>query len=104
MIPGVFSSPSSQIIGIDDVVVSLWDYFFSKSHNGIVKITSKRKKIESSDQMIVWNIGNEDPQINATNTTSTLSAFVGANSITIDELNSTLDTYKTKVSTFGRPT
>jgi hypothetical protein len=40
---------------------------------------------------------NKDPKNNAKDTTSSLSAFIGENSITISELNATLDTYKVKV-------
>jgi hypothetical protein len=37
-------------------------------------------------------------QTNATDITSSLSAFVGENLVTISELNDTLDNYKTKLS------
>jgi hypothetical protein len=48
--------------------------------------------------MIVWNLNNIYPQINAEDTSSTLSAFAGEISIRLSEMNATMDTYKTRVS------
>jgi hypothetical protein len=48
--------------------------------------------------MIVWNLNNIYPQINAEDTSSTLSAFAGEISICLSEMNVAMDTYKTRVS------
>ena len=39
-------SSSLVLVNIDDVVVSLGDYLFSKSHTGILKRDSKGKRVE----------------------------------------------------------
>ena len=55
-------SSSPELVNIGDVVVSLGDYFFSKSCKEIAKRYFKRKMVEETsikeipNQMIVWNI------------------------------------------------
>lgn len=89
----------------DDAVVSLGDYFFSKSRKGVIKKPSKRPRLEEAsskeplDQLMVWSITDKDPQKIATKTASVLGAFAGANFATVSDLNATIDRYKVQVAT-----
>jgi hypothetical protein len=99
-IPGNFSF-SSQLLELEDVVVVVGEYYYNNSTKGIEKRSSKRKRGETSlnkesfDRMIVWKSG-LDPKVNALENASALSAFAGANSVSVCELSASLDIYKRK--------
>jgi hypothetical protein len=57
----------------------------------------KKYRYKPKEISILWLLGN-DPKENAKETTSSLLAFVGANSITVNELGDTLDNCKVHIS------
>lgn len=88
----------------DDAVVSLGDYFFSKSRKGVIKKPAKRPRLEEAsskeplDQLMFWSITDKDPQKIASKTASVLGAFAEANFATVSDLNATIDRYKVQVA------
>jgi len=103
-LPPGFSYDALQTNFFDDVVVSLGEYYYSISKKEISKRLDKRPRIkgdtiiqETPKWFVTWKLSNNDPQKEAIDTTSTLNAFVGVHLIIVNEINATLDNYKTKV-------
>jgi hypothetical protein len=74
------------LIELDDVVVVVGEYYYNNSKRKIEKRSTKRKIGEdppskgSSNKVISWKLG-PNPQVNALDNSSSLSAFVGENSV-----------------------
>jgi hypothetical protein len=99
-IPGN-STFSSQVLNLDDVVVSIGEYYYSKKSKWIEKRSTKREEtivIQSSTKRVIeWETG-PDPKENVIHIASALHAFAGVNAMSIFDVAMTVDTAQAKIT------
>jgi hypothetical protein len=88
---------------MEEIIVSLGDYFFSSSKKGIIKGRPKRRKlgtldVETPKHVMVWDVASSKPKHIAKETTSTLGAFANANAWIVNELSNELDKQMAQVA------
>ena len=80
-------------------MVSLVNYYFRRSKKGIIRRSTKRRKIEGPPseetprRSVVWNLTKTNPQKEAGETLYELSAFVGSNIVSVNDLNALSESY-----------
>ena len=83
----------------EDNVVSLGDYFYSRSPKGVIRKGKKRSRDHDDvsgpvTNQIVWTQQSGDPQIDAVDSTTVLGASTGANLGAVLTLNKEFDKRK----------
>lgn len=90
----VFNPSKSE--AIDDTMAPLGSFYFSSSKKGIIKKTSKKRKLEEAaisdkPKHMLWNLVDIEPQQMEKDTVLTVGAFANVSSWTIDELSDELN-------------
>jgi hypothetical protein len=98
-IPGSLSLTSPGL-GIECAVVAVGEYYYSHKTKSIEKRVPKGKEEENprhNKRSVRWKEG-PDPKENSIQTTSILNAFTGANSMSVYEMDETLDMSKSRIT------
>ena len=86
----------------EDIVISLGDYYYSKSDKVVVKKGKRRTRDQSGmdsyvTNQIVWTQQSSDPQVDVVDTATALGAFTGANLHAVITLSMEFDRRKEEI-------
>ena len=96
----------SQFWEVEDPIALLASFYFNNTHQGIVKITPKKRKLDESSchskdpQVLVWNMIDSPPKQMAIEKILVMRAFSSASYYTIEEVIKDMENREVQIKEF----